>query len=54
MQFRCPGCGKVADHPNLSADAVVNCGDCLMERIEVVRLVPINPERKDDEAKHST
>lgn len=54
MRFQCPSCKRVSDHPNLSADAVVNCGDCLMERVEVVRLVPINPKGNDDEAKHST
>jgi hypothetical protein len=36
---RCPVCGNVSDHI-ATADAVpeVNCGNCLMERLEFVRL----------------
>jgi hypothetical protein len=34
----CPSCGKTIEH---TADAPprINCGDCLMDRIEVVEFV---------------
>jgi hypothetical protein len=37
-KLQCPVCGNVSYH---SAPADINCGDCLMERLEIVRLVRV-------------
>ena len=44
----CPGCGRdgetVADH---RMPPRVNCGDCLMERVEVVELKVVSVEEEE-------
>jgi hypothetical protein len=35
--LKCPGCGKVADH-QIGGIATIKCGDCLMDRCEVVTM----------------
>jgi hypothetical protein len=44
--YVCPVCGKVSDFASTEAVAEINCGDCLIERLEIVRLRLVEVEAK--------
>lgn len=49
IHLRCPTCERIAIHRDPSPDNPrLRCGDCLMERLEVVRLqvTSVEPEEQ--------
>lgn len=55
MKFKftlvCPACGKISEHvgDKRVPSPAVNCGDCLMDRVEVVEFKVVKVEDVADE-----
>lgn len=39
LKTECPKCGKTGEASHASAAPTINCGDCLMDRTDIVELL---------------